>query len=168
MKINHSLANVAINDKNVKLYCKQKLAELCVHLPRGKTLANKVSTRLDSLCELQDFLMLVDEHKQLLASKSEAIEYGSLAQRVIPSRDLLGRLAIINQGTNKAYVLPKSQRFNTHSAYTTFSHKELSQLPVQQRELIEENLREDDLLRLEALTEKELKYFEVIELKEAE
>ncbi|HDY7737134.1 TPA: hypothetical protein RQJ91_000667 [Vibrio vulnificus] len=163
MKINHSLANVLITDDNVKLYCKYKLAELCLYLPKGKTLANKIKTKLNSLCELQDFLMVIDEHKRCCEFKSTPKE-GSLAKRVIPSRDLLGRLAIINQGTNKAYVLPKEQRFSTYSAYTTFNHRELNQLPSNLKEIIKNDLRADDQLRLESLTEKELRYFEIIEL----
>ncbi|MGR5138555.1 hypothetical protein [Vibrio jasicida] len=163
MKINHSLANVLVTDDNVKLYCKYRLAELCLYLPKGKSIANKIKTQLNSLCELQEFLMVIDEHKRVQNHKLAPKE-GSLAKRVIPSRDLIGRLAIFNQGTNQAYVLEKEQRFNTRSAYTAFSHKELSQLPPHQLEIIKNDLRADDQLRLEALTEKELRYFDVIEL----
>lgn len=167
MKINHTLANVIITDDKVKLYCRKRLSELCSYLPKGQALANKVITRLDSLCELQDFLEVVDEHKRVNEQKSELESDRSLAPRVIPSRNLAGRTAIINQGTNQAFVLLKKQRFNTNSVYTTFNHKELSQLPSYQLEIIKDGMRVDDLLRLEALTEKELRYFEIIEFEKS-
>ncbi|MDC5812835.1 hypothetical protein OPW07_24245 [Vibrio europaeus] len=159
MKINYSLANVLITDDNVKLYCRLKLAELCEYLPKGQSLANRVA-RLNPVCELQDFLMLLDEHKKGLEQK--AIPSEAKPKKAIASRDLLGRLAIINQGANQAFVLPKGVRFNTHSAYAAFNHTQLNQLPIHQQTFIKRDLRCDDILRLEPLRESDLRFYTII------